>query len=103
MTLVRCCSSSVDKEVDRCFEVNGFGGINFLKSPCEHLENVLGKLKKIRNAKKHKIPPKTERGMPDNENEITDEEVTKKMNAKVITEESQMKKKMLTDFEELTF
>merc|ERR1739838_77522 len=75
LTLVRCCSSSVDREVGRCFEVNGFGGINFLKTPCEHLENVLEKLKKIRNSKKHTIPTKTERGMPDNE--ITDEEVTK--------------------------
>ena len=49
LTLVRCCSSSVDREVGRCFEVNGFGGINFIRTPCEHLENVLRKLKKLRN------------------------------------------------------
>ena len=47
LTLVRCCSSSVDREVGRCFEVNGFGGINFLKEPCEHLDSVLKKIKKL--------------------------------------------------------
>ena len=45
LTLVRCCSSNMDRDVHRCFEVNGFGGINFLKEPCEHLDNVLKKRK----------------------------------------------------------
>ena len=48
ITLVRCCSSNRDRNVERCFEVNGFGGIHFLKMPCKHLDNVLKKSKKMK-------------------------------------------------------
>ena len=47
LTLVRCCSSNMDRDVHRCFEVNGFGGINFLKEPCQHLDSVIKKIKKL--------------------------------------------------------
>merc|ERR1712215_353421 len=40
-TIIKCCSSSEDTSVERCFEVNGFGGINFLKKPCKPLEMIL--------------------------------------------------------------
>jgi hypothetical protein len=49
LSVARCCSSSLDMNVDRCFEVNGFGGIHFLKMPCELLETVLEKLNNINN------------------------------------------------------
>ena len=40
LTLLRCCSNKMDTQVGRCFEVNGFGGINFLTSPCEYLDEI---------------------------------------------------------------
>eukprot|EP00092_Neocalanus_flemingeri_P072802 GFUD01089683.1.p1 GENE.GFUD01089683.1~~GFUD01089683.1.p1 ORF type:complete len:128 (-),score=21.65 GFUD01089683.1:121-504(-) len=43
LTITRCCSSDIDRRVDRCFEVNGFGGIQFIKRPCEYLQSIIGK------------------------------------------------------------
>ena len=42
LSLVRCCSSVLDTfhEVARCFEVNGFGGINFSRRLCTLLDDV---------------------------------------------------------------
>eukprot|EP00092_Neocalanus_flemingeri_P001308 GFUD01001396.1.p1 GENE.GFUD01001396.1~~GFUD01001396.1.p1 ORF type:complete len:196 (+),score=55.38 GFUD01001396.1:295-882(+) len=40
LTIVRCCASNMDTKVERCFEVNGFGGSHFIKKPCEHLEKL---------------------------------------------------------------
>ena len=44
ISLVRCCSSVLDtfQEVARCFEVNGFGGINFSRKLCTHVNDVSG-------------------------------------------------------------
>ena len=44
ISLVRCCSSVLDtfQEVARCFEVNGFGGINFSQKLCTHVNDVSG-------------------------------------------------------------
>ena len=47
LSIVRCCSSILDTKVGRCFEVNGFGGIHFLIKPCQLLEVVLGKNRRI--------------------------------------------------------
>ena len=43
VALIRCCSSTMDTfhQVARCFEVNGFGGINFSKSLCSFLPDVV--------------------------------------------------------------
>ena len=43
LCILRCCSSNRDTKVGRCFEVNGFGGINFLRRPCQLLQVVLEK------------------------------------------------------------
>ena len=51
LSVIRCCSSNIVQNVNRCFEVNGFGGVNFLVNPCGYLnsdenmkniENVIG-------------------------------------------------------------
>merc|ERR1712131_423190 len=34
LSVVRCCSSNTDDNFGRCFEVNGFGGVNFAVKPC---------------------------------------------------------------------
>ena len=47
LSIVRCCSSILETKVGRCFEVNGFGGIHFLIRPCQLLEVVLGKNRRI--------------------------------------------------------
>ena len=46
ISLVRCCSSTQDtyQEVARCFELNGFGGINFSPKICVFLTYVLEQL-----------------------------------------------------------
>merc|ERR1712061_805065 len=51
LSLVRCCSSTLDKnvEVARCFEVNGFGGVNFSQRLCTFLKDASEKLSKIDN------------------------------------------------------
>ena len=46
LSIVRCCSSILDTEVGRCFEVNGFGGIHFLIRPCQLLQVVLERKQK---------------------------------------------------------
>jgi hypothetical protein len=38
LSILRCCSSNRDQKVQRCFEVNGFGGVNFLTNPCRYLD-----------------------------------------------------------------
>ena len=43
LCILRCCSSNRDTKVGRCFEVNGFGGIHFLRRPCQLLQVVLEK------------------------------------------------------------
>merc|ERR1712215_438068 len=48
-TIVRCCSTTSDTNVGRCFEVNGFGGIHFVKAPCELLQRVIQSLGRKRN------------------------------------------------------
>ena len=40
LSIVRCCSVPGDTDVARCFELNGFGGVNFLVSPCNLLKYV---------------------------------------------------------------
>ena len=48
LSILRCCSSNRKQKVQRCFEVNGFGGVNFLENPCRHLdmdENIENGLK----------------------------------------------------------
>ena len=52
LSIVRCCSSILDMKVGRCFEVNGFGGVHFLKMPCEHFEIVLEKTKRSNSKSK---------------------------------------------------
>merc|ERR1711970_1460161 len=49
LSLIRCCSSRKDRisEVARCFEVNGFGGINFSPSLCSFLTDAAEKLGNI--------------------------------------------------------
>jgi len=49
LSLIRCCSSRKDRisEVARCFEVNGFGGINFSPSLCSFLTDAVEKLGNI--------------------------------------------------------
>jgi hypothetical protein len=47
LSIVRCCSSILDTKVGRCFEVNGFGGIHFIIRPCQLLEVVLEKKRRI--------------------------------------------------------
>jgi len=51
LSVIRCCSSNIVQNVNRCFEVNGFGGVHFLVNPCKYLnsdenkknvENVIG-------------------------------------------------------------
>lgn len=46
LSVVRCCSSTQDtyQEVARCFELNGFGGMNFSPNICVFLTYVLGQL-----------------------------------------------------------
>merc|ERR1711915_390274 len=44
LSIVRCCSSDTDNSFDRCFEVNGFGGVNFVVEPCQYLKELLSKL-----------------------------------------------------------
>ena len=44
LSVVRCCSSNTDDNFGRCFEVNGFGGVNFAVKPCQYLKNVTSKL-----------------------------------------------------------
>merc|ERR1711915_1133829 len=47
LSILRCCSSSMDTHYGRCFEVNGVGGINFSISPCQYLNNVISKLSQV--------------------------------------------------------
>merc|ERR1712066_1120641 len=49
ISLIRCCSSRKDRisEVVRCFEVNGFGGINFSPRLCLFLTDAAEKLGNI--------------------------------------------------------
>ena len=44
LSVVRCCSSDTDNSFDRCFEVNGFGGVNFAVEPCQYLQELILKL-----------------------------------------------------------
>ena len=44
LAIVRCCSSTSDRNLDRCFELNGFGAIGFSMRPCQFLDMVLEKL-----------------------------------------------------------
>jgi hypothetical protein len=38
VSILKCCSSSRDQKVHRCFEMNGVGEVNFLKNPCRYLD-----------------------------------------------------------------
>merc|ERR1711868_230437 len=44
--ILRCCGSIEDNTGYRCFELNGYGGVNFAKNICKHLDKVLSKIKK---------------------------------------------------------
>merc|ERR1711893_186628 len=46
--ILRCCGSVEDNtgySIPRCFELNGYGGVNFAKNICKHLDTVLSKIK----------------------------------------------------------
>ena len=44
LAIVRCGSSTSDRNLDRCFELNGFRSIGFSMRPCQFLDMVLEKL-----------------------------------------------------------
>merc|ERR1711915_1114280 len=44
ISLIRCCSTFNDAFFGRCFEINGFGGLNFAVNPCRYLREVIEKL-----------------------------------------------------------
>ena len=48
LAIVRCCSSTSDGYLDRCFALNGFGAIGFSVRPCQFLNQVLEKLNQKR-------------------------------------------------------
>ena len=48
LAIVRCCSSTSDGYLDRCFALNGFGAIGFSVRPCQFLNLVLKKLNQKR-------------------------------------------------------
>jgi hypothetical protein len=48
LAIVRCCSSTSDGYLDRCFALNGFGAIGFSSRPCRFLNLVLEKLNQKR-------------------------------------------------------
>ena len=48
LAIVRCCSSSSDGYLGRCFALNGFGAIGFSMKPCKFLNLVLEKLNQKR-------------------------------------------------------
>ena len=48
LAIVRCCSSTSDINLDRCFDLNGFRAIGFSMRPCQFLGVVLEKLNQTR-------------------------------------------------------
>ena len=48
LAIVRCCSSTSDGYLDRCFALNGYGAIGFSVRPCQFLNLVLEKLNQKR-------------------------------------------------------
>ena len=48
LAIVRCCSSTSDGYLDRCFALNGFVAIGFSMRPCQFLNLVLEKLNQKR-------------------------------------------------------
>jgi hypothetical protein len=48
LAIVRCCSSTSDGYLERCFALNGFGAIGFSRRPCQFLNIVLEKINQKR-------------------------------------------------------
>ena len=47
IAILRCCSSVADTHNERCFEINGFGGIRFAEEPCAYLPTVTSLLQSL--------------------------------------------------------
>merc|ERR1712228_681611 len=47
IAILRCCSSVTDTHNERCFEINGFGGIRFAEKPCAYLPTVTSLLQSL--------------------------------------------------------
>merc|ERR1711915_920263 len=47
IAILRCCSSVTDTHNERCFEINGFGGIRFAEKPCAYLPKVTSLLQSL--------------------------------------------------------
>merc|ERR1711915_899161 len=47
IAILRCCSSVTDTHNERCFEINGFGGIRFAEKPCAYLPTVTSQLQSL--------------------------------------------------------
>merc|ERR1711872_384892 len=47
IAILRCCTSSTDPHIERCFEINGFGGIRFAEEPCSYLPTVTSLLQSL--------------------------------------------------------
>merc|ERR1712228_465043 len=47
IAILRCCSSVTDTQNERCFEINGFGGIRFAEKPCAYLPTVTSLLQSL--------------------------------------------------------
>ena len=47
IAILRCCTSLTDTHNERCFEINGFGGIRFAEEPCAYLPTVTSLLQSL--------------------------------------------------------